>query len=122
MCVNCVSTVDAAALGAVGAAASASVGYQRLTWRWSEATRRRRARAVEHTRVFLENGPPRSGQDPPAVLYAAALALYVLLGVTTKVWVLNWIVGPLFLVLVLGVVPSAARRLQAAVVPARIGR
>jgi hypothetical protein len=122
MCLNCVSTVDAAALSAVGVAASASAGYQRLTWRWSEATRRRRARAVEHTRRFLEDGPPQSGQDPPAVLYTVALALYVLLGVTTKVWVLNWIVGPLFLLLVLGVVPSAARRLHAAVVPARVAR
>jgi hypothetical protein len=116
MCMNCMSAVDATALSAVGLAASASAGYQRLSWRWSEATRRRRARAAEHARRFLEDGPPRSGEDPPAAVYAAAFALYVVLGVMTKVWVLNWTVGPLFLLLVLGVLPGAARHL------ARTGR
>jgi hypothetical protein len=120
MCMNCLSAVDATAIGAAGLAATASAGYQRLSWRWSEGTRRRRERAAEHTRRFLDDGPPQSGQDPPVALYAAAFVLYVALGFTTKVWVLNWIVGPLFLLLVLGVLPDAAQRLRSA--PAGRGR
>ncbi len=45
--------------------------------------------------------------------YAAALAAYVVLGVLTKSVVLNWVVGPLFPLLVLYLLPrgvSALRR------------
>lgn len=47
----------------------------------------------------------------PAWAYVAALVVYVVLGYLFKSWVLNWIVGPAFLVLVLWVLPRALRRL-----------
>jgi hypothetical protein len=50
--------------------------------------------------------------------YAAALALYVALGLTTKSVVLNWIVGPLFPLLVLHLIPSLWRRLREGTRPA----
>ena len=42
--------------------------------------------------------------------FVLALAVYVLLGVTVKTVVLNWIVGPLFPVLVLYLIPRLVRR------------
>lgn len=44
--------------------------------------------------------------------YAAAFTAYVVLGMLTKSFVLNWIVGPLWLVLVLHVLPRSLRRLS----------
>lgn len=48
----------------------------------------------------------------PAVAYVAAFVVYVALGYFLKSIVLNWIVGPIFLVLVLHVFPAAIRRLR----------
>ncbi len=39
--------------------------------------------------------------------WVAAMAVYVVLGVTLKSVVLNWIVGPLFPLLVLYLIPTA---------------
>lgn len=46
----------------------------------------------------------------PVFAFAAALVIYIALGVTVKSVVLNWIVGPLFPVIVLYAVPAAVRR------------
>lgn len=43
-------------------------------------------------------------------LYALAAVLYIPLGVVLKTVVLNWIVGPLFPLLVVYVVPTFVRR------------
>jgi hypothetical protein len=39
--------------------------------------------------------------------FTIALVIYVILGVTVKSWVLNWVIGPLFLLLALDVLPRA---------------
>jgi hypothetical protein len=39
--------------------------------------------------------------------FTIALVIYVILGVTVKSWVLNWVIGPLFLLLTLDVLPRA---------------
>ncbi|MET0739390.1 MAG: hypothetical protein ABW035_14005 [Acidimicrobiales bacterium] len=39
--------------------------------------------------------------------FAVALVIYVILGVTLKSFFLNWIIGPLFLLLSLDVLPRA---------------
>jgi hypothetical protein len=44
--------------------------------------------------------------DPPGWAYVVVLAVYVVLGVFLKTIVLNWIVGPLFLVLTLHLLPN----------------
>lgn len=48
----------------------------------------------------------------PALAFAAALVIYIALGVTVKSVVLNWIVGPLFPVVVLYALPAALRRVR----------
>lgn len=50
--------------------------------------------------------------DLPVAWYAVALVSYVLLGYLTKTVVLNWVVGPLYLVLVLWVLPQGVRALR----------
>lgn len=59
---------------------------------------------------------PRPGRDGaprhiPTAAYAVLLAAYVALGLITGVAVLNWVVGPLFPLLVLHVLPRAGRRI-----------
>ena len=49
-------------------------------------------------------------RDLPAAAYVAALVVYIALGYFLKSAVLNWIVGPLWLVLVLHVIPKAIGR------------
>ena len=49
-------------------------------------------------------------RDRPMAAYVAALVVYVVLGYFLKSAILNWIVGPLWLVLVLHVVPKALER------------
>jgi len=44
--------------------------------------------------------------------HVVALAVYVALGFLLRSWVLNWIVGPLFLVVVLHVVPKGVAHLR----------
>lgn len=51
--------------------------------------------------------------DPPAAAYLVAFVVYVALGYFLKSVVLNWIVGPLFLLIVLYLVPRAFRRRRA---------
>ena len=53
-----------------------------------------------------------SSPDPwPWWAWAATFASYVVLGYLTKSVVLNWIVGPLYPVLVMYVLPAGVRRL-----------
>ena len=51
-------------------------------------------------------------EDAPAAAYVAAFVAYVALGYFLKSWLLNWIVGPLFLLVVLYLVPKALGRLR----------
>lgn len=53
---------------------------------------------------------PPAPSDLPAIAYVAAFVAYVALGYVFKSAVLNWIVGPLFLVIVLYAVPRALKR------------
>ena len=55
--------------------------------------------------------PDVSGPDPGPWLYVLAFVVYVVLGLLTRSVVLNWIVGPLFLLLTLYLLPLAVRRL-----------
>lgn len=50
--------------------------------------------------------------DAPAAAYVAVFAVYVILGFLVRSVVLNWIVGPLFLLLALYVLPAALRRVR----------
>lgn len=49
--------------------------------------------------------------DAPIAAYVAAFVVYVALGVIVKSVVLNWIVGPTFLLLTLYALPRGLRRL-----------
>ena len=49
-------------------------------------------------------------RDASPAAYVAALVVYVVLGYFLKSAILNWIVGPLWLVLVLHVLPKALGR------------
>ena len=49
-------------------------------------------------------------RDASPAAYVVALAVYVVLGYFLKSAVLNWIVGPLWLVLVLHLLPKALGR------------
>jgi hypothetical protein len=51
-------------------------------------------------------------EDAPAAAYVVAFVVYVALGFFLKSVVLNWIVGPTFLLLVLYVVPKAFGRVR----------
>ena len=51
------------------------------------------------------------GPGPGPRLYLLAFVVYIILGVLTRSVVLNWIVGPLFLLLALYLVPLAVRRI-----------
>ena len=51
-------------------------------------------------------------EDAPAAAYVTAFVVYVALGYFLKSVVLNWIVGPLFLLVVLYVVPKAFGRVR----------
>ncbi len=59
------------------------------------------------------DGPGQAATEPwPFAAYVAAFVAYVALGLLTKSWVLNWIVGPLFLLVVLFLFPRGLRRLR----------
>ena len=49
-------------------------------------------------------------RDAHPLAYVVALAVYVALGFWLRSVVLNWIVGPLFLLIVLSVIPRLATR------------
>jgi hypothetical protein len=51
------------------------------------------------------------GPGPRAWGYLAALVVYVVLGLLLRSVVLNWVVGPLFLLLALYLLPLAVRRI-----------
>lgn len=61
----------------------------------------------------MSSSPRATGPTPPpvrAIWYVVTFAVYVALGVTLKSVVLNWIVGPLFPVLTLYVLPTLLRQ------------
>lgn len=58
------------------------------------------------------------GEPIPVRWLVATLAVYVVLGFFLKTWVLNWIVGPLFPLLALYVLPTVLRRLSGRGAPA----
>jgi hypothetical protein len=51
------------------------------------------------------------GPGPGPRLHVLAFVVYVVLGILTRSVVLNWIVGPLFLLIVLHLVPLTVRSL-----------
>ena len=53
---------------------------------------------------------PGSAPDLPGYAYALAFVAYVALGYWLKSVVLNWLVGPLFLLIVLHLLPRAIAR------------
>ena len=56
-------------------------------------------------------GPP----DPPGKIWmVVAFIVYVALGFTLKAPVLNWVVGPLWLLVILHLMPSLFRRIGGA--------
>ena len=57
--------------------------------------------------LVAEVPPPR---DLPAAAYVAAFVAYVALGYVFKSAILNWVVGPLFLLVVLHLLPRALTR------------
>ena len=59
----------------------------------------------------MADRPARAGAVPVAA-YVIAFVAYVALGLVVKSALLNWLVGPLFLLVVLDVVPRAATRLR----------
>lgn len=69
-----------------------------IPWRFSDTHR------VAEPQVVEEAIPPGA--------YVGAFLLYVVLGYFLKSIVLNWIVGPLFLVLVLHALPALFRRVR----------
>ena len=56
-----------------------------------------------------DQAPPPPGVGPPLLAYAVALAVYIGLGYLLRSVVLNWIVGPLFLLAVLHLLPRLVR-------------
>jgi hypothetical protein len=53
------------------------------------------------------------GPGPRLPHYVVALVVYVVLGLLTRSVVLNWVVGPLFPLIALYLVPLAVRKLGA---------
>ena len=53
---------------------------------------------------------PAPAKDLPGYAYALAFVAYVVLGYFLKSVVLNWLVGPLFLLVVLHLIPRAFAR------------
>jgi hypothetical protein len=54
--------------------------------------------------------PEAWGPGPRPWAYLAALLVYVALGLLVRTFVLNWIIGPLFLLLTLYLLPLAFRK------------
>lgn len=50
------------------------------------------------------------GRHEETVLYAVAAVVYIVLGVFLKTVILNWVVGPLFPLLVVYLIPTWVRR------------
>jgi hypothetical protein len=59
----------------------------------------------------LEPAPADSDEPYAFGWYVFTLAVYVAAGFFLKTWLLNWIIGPLFLLLTLYLVPTWLRRL-----------
>lgn len=53
------------------------------------------------------------GRHEEALLYAVAAVVYIVLGVFLKTVILNWVVGPLFPLLVVYLIPTWVRRWRA---------
>ncbi len=55
---------------------------------------------------------PPLPDEPTPLAYVVAMATYVALGLVFRSAVLNWIVGPLYLLVALHVLPAGLRRLR----------
>jgi hypothetical protein len=119
MCVNCLSTVDAAVWtsGAMAVAATNAWGWigrrTRAAVRWVH--RDQGANDVAALIFELEQAPDAEARGLGVTGYAVALVVYVGLGLLLKTAVVNWVVGPLFPLLLLGALPAVAGRSRLAV-------
>lgn len=116
MCVNCLSSVDAVAWNLLGAGTAAAAGWRQVAGRLAPSLasdRRRRTQGDTSLFVAELKGLP----DEVVVFwpFVVALVSYVALGLATRSVVLNWIVGPLYLVVALWMVPRGVRRLAGTV-------
>jgi hypothetical protein len=66
------------------------------------------------TSVRDDSADPLADRLPPAGWFIASFLAYVACGLVLHTLVLNWIVGPIWLVVTLWAVPVAWRRLQRA--------
>jgi hypothetical protein len=118
MCVNCLSTVDAAlwASGGMAVTATSAWGRVRDRVRSSPATDQDQGGANDLAALISElDSAAESDTRGPGVLgYVVALVVFVALGLMLKTVVVNWVVGPLFPLLVLGVVPASVARCRVA--------
>lgn len=114
MCVNCLSSVDVIAWSATGTGAAMSA-----MWHGAKGQVRAARPDLERFVADLQSPPPEPTPsqwraDGPG-LFLLSLASYVVAGVLLKSAVLNWVVGPLYLVTVLHALPTAGRTLATAV-------
>lgn len=117
MCVNCFGSVDAMAWGATGTTATILAVHHQIRGRLVASS----SNAQQDLAIFVADirsntiGRRLSGEDDKVVPFVLALVSYVLAGLVLKSIVLNWIVGPLYLVAAVHLVPVALRRLAGAV-------
>ena len=112
MCVTCVSSVDLAAWNAVGAGAAVGAVWRHAT---GHAPRSEVARFVTDLQAgALDRGPEQTALEG-IWPFLAVLVSYVAAGLLLKSAVLNWVVGPLYLVTVLHGIPTGYRAVTAAV-------
>ena len=62
----------------------------------------------------MNDDPPVEGL-PPAAWFVVTFVVYVILGLVVKSTVLNWIIGPLWLLITLFLLPTMVRRARARV-------
>lgn len=72
---------------------------------------------ARHHRAPMTDGAEQADDafKVPIAYYVAALVAYIGLGLAFKVVFLNWIVGPLFMLFALDVLPRTVRRLRGVV-------
>jgi hypothetical protein len=120
MCVNCLSTVDVAVWTSGGMAVAATNAWGWIGGRTRAAVggmHRDRGGADDVAALFfeLEQAPEAEARGTGVTGYAVALVVYVALGLLLKAVVVNWVVGPLFPLLLLGPLPAVAGRSRLAV-------
>jgi hypothetical protein len=112
MCVNCFNSVDAVAWNIVGASTAATAGWHHIRGRLAPSIAlERRRRGREETSTFVAELRSLDGDEDALWPFLLALLSFVVLGLVLKTFVLNWVVGPLYLVVVLHALPRGLRRL-----------